>query len=102
MLTIMDKNYENDLLIWACESRNSSFIMIFLADRSCSNVNDMFDDKAYKSTKYFQYDDYDSAVDYVFKVIRKQFKNYFLEEINFKFKMHKCTISMFFCVLRLK
>ena len=42
MLTIYEPTTDNELLIWACESRNSDNIMVITADRSCSDINDMF------------------------------------------------------------
>ncbi len=94
MLEIYDDIHDSELLIWACECRNSDQIMVILADRSCSNVNDMFDDKAYRSARYFNYEQYDKAVHYAYNVIRKQFDKNFMEEYNTKFKMHKCLTDL--------
>ncbi len=94
MLHIYDDIDDNDLLIWACECRNSDDIMIVVADKTCSNVNDMFDDKAWESAKYFTVGDYNSAVDYTYSIIKKNFSKHFLEEYNTKFKMHKCLADL--------
>lgn len=94
MLEIRDSIHDNELLIWACECRNSDQIMVILADRNCSNVNDMFDEKAWKTAKYFNAGDYDKAVNYTFNVIKKQFDKNFIEEYNTKFKMHKCLVDL--------
>ena len=53
----------------------SDDIMIVLGDQSHVNSNNMFDDDAYNKAKYFRYDDYDSAVDYVYKQIKYIFKD---------------------------
>ena len=94
MLTISDNINSNELLIWACECRNSDNIMVILADNNCSDINDMFNDKAWKSARYFKCDDYDSAVNYTYSVIKKQFDKNFLQEYNTKFKMHKCLTDL--------
>ncbi len=88
MLTIYNDN-DNEILVWACESRNSDNIMVITADRNCSDINDMFNDVAWQSAKYFKCGDYDSAVNYAFNVIKKQFKNDFPEISNTKFEMYK-------------
>lgn len=70
MLEIYDNNNNDDgLLIWACENRNSNKIMIVLADKSCCNANDMFDNKAWQSARYFDANDYDTAIDFTYNVI---------------------------------
>lgn len=51
MLTIYEPTTDNELLIWACESRNSDNIMVITADRSCSDINDMFNDTAWRYAK---------------------------------------------------
>ena len=89
MLELND-DYESELLIWACENCNSDDIMVIIADKSCCNNNCMFDDKAWQSAKYFNVGDYNSAVNYTYNVIKKQFNKNFLEEYTTKFKMHKC------------
>lgn len=94
MLTIHDNTYDNDMMIWACECRNSDKIMVIIADPSCCNNNDMFDDVAYKTARYFKANDYYSATNYVFNIIRKQFNKSFLQEYNNKFKMHKCLADL--------
>lgn len=94
MLTIYEPTTDNELLIWACESRNSDNIMVITADRSCSDINDMFNDTAWRSAKYFKYDEYDKAVNHVYNIIKKQFNKFFLEEYNTKFKMHKCIADL--------
>lgn len=94
MLTIYEPTTDNELLIWACECRNSDNIMVITADRSCSDTNDMFNDIAWKSAKYFKYNEYDKAVNYTFNIIKKQFNKHFLEEYNSKFQMHKCLSDL--------
>ena len=44
MITIYEPVTDNELLIWACECRNSDDIMVITADRSCCDTNDMFND----------------------------------------------------------
>ena len=94
MLTIYEPTTDNELLIWACESRNSDNIMVITADRTCSDNNDMFNDIAWESAKYFKYDEYDKAVNHTYNIIRNQFNKHFLEEYNTKFKMHKCLADL--------
>lgn len=92
MLEIYEGLRDSELLIWACEYCNN--IMVVLADKSCSNINDMFDDKALESAKNFALCDYDKVVDYAYNVIKKQFGENFKEEYNTKFKMHKCLVDL--------
>lgn len=94
MLEVCDNLHDSELLIWACECRDSDNIMVILADKSCANVNDMFDDKAWRSAKYFDVGDYDKAVNYTYNVIKNQFSKNFNEEYNTKFKMHKCLADL--------
>lgn len=94
MITIYEPVTDNELLIWACECRNSDDIMVITADRSCCDTNDMFNDIAWKSAKYFKCDEYDKAVNYTFNVIKNQFRKNFLEEYNTKFQMHKCLADL--------
>lgn len=94
MLEIYDDISNSELLIWACECRNSDQIMVVLGDKTCSNINDMFDDKAYKSAKTFNKGDYDSAVNYAYNVIKKNYNQHFKEEYTSKFKMHKCLADL--------
>ncbi len=94
MLEVYDSIYNSELLIWACECRNSDKIMVVVADKSCSDMNNMFDDKAWESAKYFKVNDYDAAVEYAYNVIKKQFGKNFLEDYSTKFKMHKCLADL--------
>lgn len=94
MLEIYDNLDDSELLIWSCECRNSDNIMIVIGDKSCSNVNDMFNDKAWKSAKYFNVGNYDQAVNYTYNIIKKQFDRNFKEECNTKFKMHMCLADL--------
>lgn len=64
--------------------------MVIIADSSCSDINDMFNDKAWQSAKYFNADEYDQAVNYAYNTIKKTFSEYFKDEYNNKFKMYKC------------
>ena len=81
MLTISDNINSNELLIWACECRNSDNIMVILADNNCSDINDMFNDKAWKSARYFKCDYYDSAVNYTYSVIKNSLIKIFYRNI---------------------
>ena len=94
MLTIYEPVADNELLIWACECRNSDDIMVITADRSCSDINDMFNDIAWKSARYFKCGEYDKAVNHTYNIIKKQFHKNFLEEYNTKFQMHKCLADL--------
>lgn len=89
-----DSNTDNDLIIWACQSRNSDQIMVIIGDRSCSNINDMFNDIAWQKAKYFKYKDYYSATNYAYNIIKKQFKKNFKENINYNFNMNYCLSDL--------
>lgn len=84
-----DKNVENDLHIWSCMCRVSDQIMVVIGDRSCSDMNNMFDDKAFHSAKYFDADDYDKATDYALNVIKKHFPRYLDANYNCKFNCNR-------------
>lgn len=94
MLTIHDKNTNDELLIWACECRNCDSIMVITGDSTCSDSNDLFNEIAYKYAMYFEVDDYDTAINYTYNIIKKQFHQNFLEEYNTSFKMHKCLADI--------
>ena len=83
MLDIYDDN--KSLCIWACECRNSDRIMIVLGSDENKDINNMFDDEAYNSAKYFEYKDYDSAVNFVNKQIKYMFKDKKKKKKHFKF-----------------
>lgn len=93
-LTLYDTTNNNELLIWACECRNSDNIMVITGDSKCSDQNDMFNDKAYKTAKYFDNHDYKQAVNYVFNIIKKQFDKNFLKEYKSNFQMYKSIIDI--------
>jgi len=59
-----------NLVIWACETRNSDDIMIVVGDPS-KNINlvNMFDRIAYDNAEYFRYGEYEKAVDYIYNEI---------------------------------
>lgn len=84
-----DNNVEDDLCIWSCMCRNSDQIMVVIGDKNCSNSNNMFDDKAYKCAKYFNYDDCDKATNYTLNVIKKNFPKYLNQSYNYKFNCNK-------------
>ena len=88
MLTIYNEN-NNETLIWACECRHGDDIMVIIADSNCSDSKDMFSEVAWRTARYFKCGDYDSAVNYAFNVIKKQFRNDFPEISNTKFEMYK-------------
>ena len=69
--------------------RNSNQIMVVIADSTCSNENNMFDDKAYKNVKYFNCDDYDSATDYALNIIKRNFPKHLNQNYNYKFNCNR-------------
>lgn len=77
--------HEDSLCVWACECRNSDQIMVIVALQDCKDQNNMFDDKAFDVAKYYNYNDYDKATDYVISLIKKHFKREFLIGNSFKF-----------------
>ena len=84
-----ENDVENDLCIWSCMRRNSNQIMVVIADRNCSNNNNLFDDKAYRSAKYFSDGDYDKATEYALNVIKKNFPRYLDANYNCKFNCNR-------------
>jgi len=80
---------DKDFIVWACECRNSDNIMVVLGNDKNINSNNMFDDEAYSKAKYFKCDDYDSAVDHVYKQIKYLFKDDLNYERHFKFDTYK-------------
>lgn len=91
-LELIDSRLVNDLAIWVATNDNS--IIVVIDDINSSDSYDCFDDNAFKKAKYFNQEDYDLAIDYAYKVIRRYFKNYFLEEINYRFDMNKCLADI--------
>ena len=63
--------------------------MVVVGDRSCSNTNNMFDDKAYKCARYFRCDDYNSATDYALKVLKMNYPKYLNPNYNYKFNCNR-------------
>jgi len=84
-----DNDLDDGLCIWSCMSRNSDQIMVVIGDKSCSDINNMFDDKAYRQAKYFKSQDYDSATDYTLNVIKKIFPKYLNQSYNYKFNCNR-------------
>ncbi len=89
VLTIYSKknNIDKELNIWACECRNSDNIMIVLGGNNDIDINKMFSDDAYKKAKYFSYNDYDSAINYVYKQIKYMFD--ITKNIHYSFNSYK-------------
>lgn len=89
-LTIYGDNDVNDeLCIWSCMCRNSDQIMVVIGDRTCSDTNNMFDDKAYRCAKYFNYGDYDKAINYTLNVIKVNFPKYINQSYSYKFDCYR-------------
>lgn len=82
-------NHNYSLHIWACQCRNSDQIMIVIGNEDNTDINDMFDEKAYENAKYFSYNKYDSAVSYVYQHIKYMFKDLLKTEKHFKFDIYK-------------
>lgn len=89
LIMYADNKVEDDLCIWSCMCRNSDQIMVVIADRSCSDNNNLFDEKAYRSAKYFDSDDYDKATNYALNVIKKNFPRYLDANYNCKFNCNR-------------
>lgn len=89
MAHIYEVSTDNEICIWACQSRNSDQIMIIIADRNCCDNNSMFNDIAYKKAKYFSYNDYDTAVNYIIDSLKVLFRKSFLEKVSYNFTMNK-------------
>ena len=87
MLDIFEK--DTSLCIWVCECRNSDQIMVLLGSEENRDINNNFDDITYDNAKYFSSDDYDSAIDYVYKYIRYIFKNQMHINKHYKFETYK-------------
>ena len=66
-LNIMSDIWEDNLCIWACEHRSSDRIMIVVGHMfNNRELNNMFDKKAYDNAMYFDCEEYDEAVDYIY------------------------------------
>lgn len=87
MLDIYEK--DTNLCIWVCECQNSDQIMILLGSEENRDMNNNFDDITYDNAKYFSSDDYNSAIDYVYKYIRYIFKNQMNINKHYKFDTYK-------------
>ena len=87
VLKIYEK--QKELNIWACQNRMSDEIMIVLGNQDNIDKNNMFDDVSFNKAKYFEYGDYDSAVDFVYKQIKYMFKDKLNKEKHFEFNMYK-------------
>lgn len=85
LIVYADKNVEDDLCIWSCMCRNSDQIMVVIADRTCSDNNNLFNDKAYQCAKYFEYENYDSAVEYTLNILKRNYPKYLNANYNIKF-----------------
>ena len=70
-------------------SRDSDQLMVIIADKTCSNNYNMFDDKAFKSAKYFKNEDYESATDYVINVLKKVFPKHLKQNYSYKFNCNR-------------
>lgn len=77
------------MCIWACECRNSDQIMIVIGSEENKDINSMFDDKSYNHAKYFECNDYNTAIDYVYKQIKYMFKDKINKGKHFKFDFYK-------------
>lgn len=77
------------MIIWACECRNSDNIMIVVGNDKNISSNNVFDDLAFDKAKYFNCNDYDSAVNYVYKQIKYLFKDDLNYEKHFRFDTYK-------------
>lgn len=84
ILTIYEP-HKDGLCVWACECRNSDRIMVIVAEETCKDLNNMFDENAYNSAKYFNYNDYDEATDYAEQLIKHYYKKEFVVGNSFKF-----------------
>ena len=89
LIVYADNADNDDLCIWSCMCRNSDQIMVVIGDRTCQDSTNMFDDKAFKSAKYFRCDDYQSATDYTLNVLKKVFPKHLNQNYNFKFNCYR-------------
>lgn len=64
-----------DLYIWACECRNSDDIMVVVSNKYPRNG--MFDEEAYNNRKYFRYNQYYEAAEYILDVVKDTFEEEF-------------------------
>lgn len=94
MILFGSNDVDDDLCIWSCMCRNSSQIMVVIADRTCSNNNSLFDEKAYESAKYFFDGEYEKATEYTLNVIKKYFPKYLNNVSGFNFKCSRCMSDL--------
>lgn len=94
LITYANSDGDDCLCIWSCMCRNSDQIMVVIGDRSCSDTNSMFNDKAYRQAKYFKSQDYDFATDYALNVIKKNFPEELNQSYNYKFSCNKSLCDL--------
>jgi len=63
--------------------------MVVLGNEDNIDNNGMFDDIAYENCKYFNYEDYDSVVNHIYKQIKFIFKDKIDTTFHYKFDTHK-------------
>lgn len=80
---------DSDLFIWACSEPMEEDIMILLGDKLNCDIYNMYNENIRNKVKYFKKDDYDSAVNYVYKQIKYIFRNSMTKEHHFKFDINK-------------
>lgn len=89
LILYTDNVVEDSLCIWSCMDGNSDKIMVVIGDLNCSDKNNGFDDKAYKCAKYFNYDNYNSAIEYTLNVLKKNYPKHLNANYNYKFNCNK-------------
>ena len=85
------KVYANNtnLHIWASEPLDKDVIMVVIGcEDECSRYN-TFNSDASKRMKYFDINDFDLAVDYVYKQIKYYFKDQLNQELHIKYDVYK-------------
>ena len=77
-LTISNEDWDNEdrvkgfLHVWVCEARSSDEIMVCMQEEWPGD--NKFGDEAYTNAKYFHYNQYYEAAEYIVKKILEHFK----------------------------
>jgi len=85
------KMYANNtnIHIWASEPLEQDVLMVVIGCEDECNRYNTFKSSASKRTKYFDINDFDSAVDYVYKQIKYYFKDQLSQGLHIKYDVYK-------------
>lgn len=86
VLTISDDNI--DTCIWAFKFENSEDIGIVIADGNIKNSDtNLYNEKEYRSIIRFNQDEYEKAIGYIYRMLKRKYKNSIDENISYVFNI---------------